>query len=250
MRSNAVGAAYYERTGGGYAHRRKPDPRIERALLKALGDARSVLNIGAGAGSYEPRDVALVALDPSSVMLSQRVSPAPRVQAVSEALPFRDQSFDAALAVLTLHHWSDWRVGIAEMRRVARRFVILTADPEQEVSFWLFEYFPGIVAHDQRVMPPIDELRGALGGIAMPMLIPHDCVDGFLGAYWRRPEMYLDADVRSAMSGFAALTTEERERGLNRLCADLESGQWGRRFGAVLGLDAADLGYRLVVGGR
>jgi SAM-dependent methyltransferase len=242
------GAAYYERAGQGYAERRRPDPRIAAALTAALGDAVSVVNVGAGPGSYEPRDRLVVAVEPSAVMLAQRTSDAPRVRAASEALPFRDGSFDAALAVLTMHHWSDWRRGAAELRRVARRAVVLTFDTEFTPPFWLFDYFPQILANDRQRMPSVGEVRALLDGRAVPLLIPHDCTDGFLGAYWRAPERYLDPRVRSAMSGFASLSEAELAQGLRRLESDLGSGAWAARYGWLRGLDAADQGYRVVVG--
>jgi SAM-dependent methyltransferase len=241
------GTNYDERTGRGYAERRRPDPRIAAALLTALGDATSVVNVGAGPGSYEPRDRTVVAVEPSAVMLAQRTAVAPRVRAVAEALPFGDSGFDAALAVLTVHHRSDWRRGVTELRRVARRAVVLTFDTESAPSFWLFDYFPQILARDRMRMPPLGELCAILDARATPLPIPHDCTDGFLGAYWRTPAAYLDQRVRAAMSGFALLSEDELTRGLQRLEADLNSGAWAERNGWLLGLDAADVGYRVVV---
>lgn len=248
--AGASGPGYYERAGSGYATRRRADPRIAAALTAALGDAASIVNVGAGPGSYEPADRAVVAVEPSAVMLAQRRSAAPRVRAVSEALPLRDEGFDAALAVLTIHHWSDWRRGVAELRRVARRAVLLTFDPESTPRFWLFDYFPGILAHDRTRMPPLGELCALLDATATPLPIGHDCTDGLLGAYWRTPEHYLDAGVRGAASGFAALSAAELADGLGRLAADIDSGAWTARYGSLLRQDAADLGYRVVVGGR
>lgn len=250
MTEAATGPEYYERAGHDYATRRRPDPRIAAALLAALGDAASVVNIGAGAGSYEPAHRPVVAVEPSAVMLAQRRSPVPRVRAVSEALPLRDGSFDAALAVMTIHHWSDWRGGVAELQRVARQAVLMTYDPWATPHFWLFDYFPGIEAQDRAHMPPLADLCALLNATAKPFPIPHDCMDGMLGAYWRRPERYLDPGVRSAMSGFAALSPAELADGLQRLAADLESGAWTARHGDLLNLDAADIGYRLVVSRR
>jgi SAM-dependent methyltransferase len=248
MEANLGGTGYYERAGRGYAERRRPDPRIEAALVAALGDAMSVVNVGAGAGSYEPRDRPVVAVEPSQVMLAQRMSDAPQVRAMTEALPFRDGSFDAALAVLTVHHWSDWRLGVSELRRVARRAVVLTFDTEFKPPFWLFEYFPQILERDRMRMPLLGEFCALLNASATPLPIPYDCTDGFLGAYWRTPSMYLDQQVRSAISGFAMLSDEELARGLQRLEADLKSRAWAARYEWLLGLDSADLGYRVVVG--
>lgn len=247
MTAHSGGADYYERAGHGYARRRLPDPRIAAALATALGDAASVVNVGAGPGSYEPHDRFVVAVEPSAVMLAQRTSAAPRLRAVAEALPLRDRSFDAALAVLTLHHWSDWRRGVAELRRVAGRAVVLTFDTETAPPFWLFDYFPQILARDRMRMPPLGELCALLYARATALPIPHDCTDGFLGAWWRAPSAYLDRRVRSAMSGFAPLSAEELAQGLRRLESDLSSGAWAARYGSLLGLDAVDLGYRVVV---
>jgi SAM-dependent methyltransferase len=250
MTGAASGPGYYERAGHRYTALRRSDPRIAAALTAALGDAASVVNVGAGAGSYEPPDRAVVAVEPSAVMLAQRRSAAPPVRAVSEALPFPDDSFDAALAVLTLHHWSDWRRGVAELRRVARRAVLLTFDAEAEPHFWLFDYFPGILASDRTRMPPLGELCALLDATATPLPIAHDCTDGLLGAHWRAPERYLDAGVRAATSGFAALAATELADGLRRLAADLDSGAWTARYGRLLRQDEAELGYRVVVGSR
>ena len=243
-----AGAGYYERAGSVYTRTRRPDPRIAAVLASALGEARTVVNVGAGTGSYEPADRHVVAVEPSAAMLAGRTSEAPRVRAVAEALPFRDGSFDAALAVLTMHHWADWRLGVSELRRVARRAVVLTFDAEHEPAFWLFEYFPHILAADRERMPPLTELCAALGASGTALPIPHDCEDGFLGAWWREPSMYLDERVRAGMSGFALLSEDERAHGLSRLRRDLESGAWAERYGSLLSLDAADLGYRVVVG--
>ena len=180
-------------------------------------------------------------------MIAQRPPGAARaVQASAEALPFADGAFDAALAVLTVHHWGDWRRGVAEMRRVARRAVVLTWDPAFG-GFWLTrDYLPEVLAADRRDFPPTGALAEALGGADVQTVpVPHDCVDGFGSAYWRRPEAYLDPDVRAATSMFARAGSA-LEPGLARLAADLASGAWHERHGHVLALDEADLGFRLV----
>lgn len=239
--------ATYDTIGAGYALRRRADPRIAAAIDAGLGDARRIVNVGAGAGSYEPRDRDVQAVEPSAVMIAQRPpEAAPCVQAPAEALPFADDAFDAAMAVLTIHHWSDWRAGLREMRRVAcGRVVVLTFDAEA-TDFWLMrDYLPELLALDQKIMPMLSDLANALGAVeAKPVPVPHDCVDGFLGAYWRRPEMYLDAGVRSSMSSFARI---DAEPGLKRLARDLETGAWQRRYGDVLTRNALDVGYRLLV---
>lgn len=236
----------YDTIGQGYQQRRVPDPRLAAAIHAALGDAQTVVNVGAGTGSYEPTDRAVTAVEPSGVMIAQRPSgAAPVVQASAETLPFPDGSFDAAMAVLTIHHWDDVKAGLAEMQRVARRVVILTWDPAQD-GFWLTaEYVPGILALDRVLFPSLDAITAVLGQCSVePLPIPADCTDGFTGAYWRRPEAYLDAAVRGAMSSFARVDAQE---GLDRLAVDLTSGRWHERYGHLLDVKALDLGYRLVV---
>lgn len=239
----------YDLIGRGYTSTRRPDPRIGAAILDALGSARSIVNVGAGTGAYEPADRSLVAVEPSREMIRQRPSGAPPVvQASAEALPFRTGSFDAALAVLTLHHWSDWRSGLRELRRVANRLVILTYEPGEFASFWLTEaYFPEIAALDRGRCPAIADIVRDLGACRVEhVAIPHDCVDGFLAAFWRRPEAYLDPAVRARMSGFALLDREVVARGVAQLQSDLESGAWQRRFGHLRSLEALDVCYRLL----
>ena len=188
------GGSVYDTIGRGYARQRRPDPRIAAHVTAALGGARSVLNVGAGAGSYEPPDRRVVAVEPSGVMLAQRPpGAAPAVQARAEALPFPDRAFDATMAVLTLHHWADRARGLAECARVAReRVVLLTWDPAAS-GFWLTkEYFPAFIEADRRAFPCIASYAGAFGPgarVHVPAVpVPRDCVDGFLGAYWARPE--------------------------------------------------------------
>jgi SAM-dependent methyltransferase len=228
---------------------RREDPRIAARIRAALGDARTLLNVGAGAGAYEPADLDVAAVEPSAVMRGQRPPTAvPAIDASAEALPFADGSFDAVMAVLSDHHWSDHGRGLAEMRRVARRRVLFTWEPRTALDSWLVrDYLPGFV----RFSPPgyaLEQTLDRLGGGRIEAVpIPHDCVDGFFHAYWRRPDAYLDKQVRAGISVFARLTPEEVEDGLGRLSADLESGEWQRRNGALLELEDLDLGYRLVV---
>jgi SAM-dependent methyltransferase len=235
--------------GRGYRRFRRPDPRIAAAIARALGAAASIANVGAGAGSYEPSDRKVVAVEPSRTMVRQRArGAAPVVRALAAALPFRDASFDATLAVLTIHHWPDRARGLAELGRAARgRVVILTHDTDAE-SFWLEDYFPALFRIGRAIMPSLAELRRALGSIeVVDVPIPWDCRDGFQGAYWRRPERYLDAAARAAISSFAKLAPGELEAGLAQLRADLASGAWERCHGMLRAREALDLGYRLVV---
>jgi SAM-dependent methyltransferase len=244
-------AQLYDAIGLGYERYRRPDPRLAGAILDALGDAATVVNVGAGAGSYEPVDRPVVAVEPSSAMIRQRpAASAPVVQASATHLPFRDAAFAAALAVLTVHHWVDRVRGLAELARVARhRLVIVTWDPATS-GFWLVEdYFPAIAEVDRQILPPMEEFRQVLGAIELrPLPVPYDCSDGFLGAYWRRPHAYLEPGVRGAISTFAKIG--DVESGLTRLRGDLADGTWERRYGHLLGKSELDLGYRLVIAHR
>jgi len=240
----------YDRIGRRYTLTRRPDPRIAAAIVDALGDASTVVNVGAGTGAYEPVGPSLVAVEPSWQMIRQRAAgTTPVIQASAEALPFRTGTFDAALAVLTLHHWADWRAGLDEMKRVANRLVVFTFDTSAVGNFWLTEaYFPEIVELYRGRCPSVAEMAHYLDDCRVDRVpIPHDCVDGFLGAFWRRPEAYLDPRVRAGISGFALLDQDVVARGIARLELDLESGAWERRFGNLRSLDAIDVCYRLLV---
>ena len=209
------------------------------------------MNVGAGAGSYEPPETVL-AVEPSAVMIAQRPDGlAPAVQATAEAIPLEDGAVDAALAVLTIHHWPDLARGFAEMRRVARRVVVLTWDPAMARSFWLSgEYLPdAAVEWDIARCPPLESVRRLIGpeAAATPVPVPHDCTDGFFGAFWRRPEAYLDPVVRAGISNLAHFG-DALAPAFERLAADLESGEWHRRHADLLGLAELDLGYRIVAG--
>jgi SAM-dependent methyltransferase len=244
--------ASYDVIGHGYAALRRSDPRIEAHVHSALGNAATLVNVGAGTGSYEPRDRSVVAVEPSMRMIAQRPpSAAPVVQASAVALPFEDGTFEAALAILTLHHWPDWRAGVRELARVATdRVVILTCDPAFD-EFWLVrDYFPEIVALDRQTMPAIADIEREIGQVSVAAVpVPHDCSDGFLGAYWRRPEAYLDARIRGAISVFSCLSGDVTGA-LTRLARDLESGEWKRRNARLLDVDELELGYRLLVSHR
>jgi SAM-dependent methyltransferase len=209
-----------------------------------------VVNVGAGAGSYEPADLRVLTVEPSREMIRQRpAGAAPAVQAAAERLPLRAASFDAALAVLTVHHWSDLAAGLAELTRVARRVVLLTWDPAARDAFWLTtEYLPQIVDLDVPRFPTLDALARHLPVLRVePVPVPHDCQDGFLGAFWRRPDAYLDPSVRRGMSGFAQLPAGTADAGLARLADDLRTGRWHARFAALARAETADLGYRLII---
>lgn len=238
--------AIYDTIGLNYADLRRPDPRIAARIAQALGEARTVLNVGAGAGSYEPQGREVTALEPSAEMIRQRRAPAARiVQGVAEALPFADGSFDAAMAVLTVHHWADQRRGLSELARVSRGPVaVLTYDPGLR-GFWLADYLPELVTLDEGQMPPLGLYAEVLGPVEIaPVPVPDDCADGFLAAYWQRPAAYLDPKVRAAMSSFWALG--DVSEALERLRADLESGDWATRYQDLLNKDELDCGYRLV----
>jgi SAM-dependent methyltransferase len=243
----------YDSIGTTYTATRRTDPRIAPRVHAALGDARRVVNVGAGAGSYEPDDRAVVAVEPSLTMLRQRVAgAAPAARAVAEALPFRDGAFDAALAVLTVHHWADLELGLREMQRVARRQVVFCFEPSAASGLWIVdEYFPEILElGTERAAPRIEQIGETLRVERVEHVpVPADCVDGFGGCFWNRPEAYLDPAVQEGMSCFAQLDPAVRARGTGRLRRDLESGAWDARHGALRALPEKDLGYRLIVAG-
>jgi hypothetical protein len=238
----------YDTIGRGYANLRVPDPRIGAQIGRALGDARRICNVGAGAGSYEPLDREVVAVEPSRAMIAQRAKRRV-VRAQAEALPFADRSFDAATAFLTVHHWQDVAAGIAELKRIAPLRVIFTFDPTRVADLWLVrDYLPEVQQLDRSRAPTIERLVELLGGADVSTVpIPWDCSDGFQGAYWRRPERYLEPAVRASISTFAMLPDAVVARGMARLAADLASGAWAARNAELLQRDHLDLAYRLIV---
>jgi SAM-dependent methyltransferase len=236
----------YDTIGLNYAELRKPDPRIARFINDALGGARTVLNVGAGTGSYEPTDREVTAVEPSREMIRQRKPGAARaIEASAESLPFPDKSFDASMAILTIHHWTDKRAGLREMRRVTRGPVVLLAfDPSCRP--WLTDYLPELAELDDERMPTLSELEQWLGPLQVtPVPIPHDCTDGFLYAYWKRPFAYLDPRLRTGSSSFWLI--KGAQEGLDQLKSDLQSGAWERRYADLLQQDEYEAGYRLVV---
>jgi SAM-dependent methyltransferase len=246
-----VAEAIYDRIGIGYSEIRRPDPRIAARLEAALGDASTVLNVGAGTGSYEPAGREVTAVEPSETMIAQRPpGAAPVVRARAEALPFADDSFDAATAIITVHHWADQAAGLAEMARVARdRVVVLTFDPPPLLAHWLArDYVPGLYDAHVEMVGSLETVTDALPGAAVePVPMPRRCEDGFWCALWDRPELHLDPEVRRASSGWHRLDPAEVERGLAALRADLESGAWDERYGHLREAPELDVGLRLVV---
>lgn len=243
--------AVYDALGATYARTRQADPRIAARIHAALGDATGVVNVGAGSGSYEPARTVL-AVEPSQVMIAQRPpGAAPAVQGVAEHLPLRDDSADVVMALLTVHHWADPTAGIAELRRVARRrVVILTWDQAVfRERFWLVrDYLPEAAAFDDTRAVPTDRLLDLLGGGRQePVRIPHDCADGFGAAFWRRPHAYLDPRVRAGISMLAQTGDDALAPGLTRLASDLATGRWHSRYPELLTLESIDVGYRLLV---
>ncbi len=243
----------YERIGRGYARLRREDPRIAEQIHLALGSARTVVNVGAGAGSYEPRDRYVMAVEPSDVMAAQRPPELPpAVRATAGRLPLRDGSVDAAMAVLTVHHWDDEReAGVRELRRVASGpVVILTYAPEVSSAMWLVaDYLPEVGEMDRRIFPSVDRLTSWLGGDVHVQTIPihRGSPDWMFGSFWAHPERVLDRDARDATSGFARTAPGTVDRVVTALERDLNSGEWDRRHGHLRDLDQLDVGLRLVV---
>jgi SAM-dependent methyltransferase len=246
-------APLYDQLGRSYSSTRREDPRLAAQLHAALGDGRSVVNVGAGTGNYEPTDRLVVAVEPSTAMIGQRRRDRTRrvVRGVAESLPFPDAVFDAGLAVFTIHHWHDRVTGVRELRRVAARQIVLFYEALTDHDFWVLEYFPE--ARDlpsERNAPSEEFLRSELDvREVQPVLVPRDCIDGFAAAHWSRPHAYLDPDVQAGMSVLALLPPEVRARGTARLADDLESGEWHRRYGHLLEMDEYDAGYRLAIAG-
>jgi SAM-dependent methyltransferase len=227
----------YEKGGSGYALQRRTDPRIASLIRNALGPARSVINVGAGAGSYEPDDLDVTAIEPSLAMRSQR--PAHRavaLDAVAERLPFDENTFDAAMATVTIHQWSDPDQGLRELRRVSRGpVVILTFDGDALDEFWLARYAPEMIEAERRRYPKVDHVQQVLGGTSSVSVvpIPYGCLDGFTEAFYARPEAFLDPDVRRSQSAWGFVSDEVESASMEKLRHDLESGEWDEKYGEL-----------------
>ena len=235
MRAVPAGDHDYERQAE-YGRRRRTDSRIEAMVHEALGDAKTIVNVGAGAGSYEPADRHVIAIEPSRSMRSQRpAGKVPAIDAVAEQLPLDDDSVDAAMAMITIHQWADCEAGLRELRRVARdRVVVLAFDGDAFDRFWLADYVPQVGEVERRRDPKIDWVCEVLGGaVVHEVPIPIDCIDGFTEAFYSRPEVFLDPEVRAAQSVWSFISEAEVEASLSRLADDLASGEWDRRFGGL-----------------
>jgi SAM-dependent methyltransferase len=238
----------YDTIGATYSATRRTEPRIAAQVWAALGDARTVLNVGAGTGSYEPSDRNVTAVEPSAVMRAQRpAGAAPCVAAIAESLPFEDQSFDAAMALATIDHWQDPIAGLREMRRVARRVVVFTCDASDPDRFWLNRDYLPEYKDLWAGRPSLTELARAIAARTEPVLIPWDCADGFYEAYWRRPEAYLDENVRRGISIWTRAGPDAEQRAVRSLRTDLASGRWAERNRDLVDLDAAELDSRLLI---
>ena len=244
-------SADFDRIGARYSDIRRPDPRLAAAVAAALGHAGRVLNVGAGAGAYEPPDAEMVAAEPSLVMLGQHTGRC-RVRATAGSLPFGTSTFDASMATLTVHHWPDLGQGLAEMTRVSRRQVVFTWDPDHDTELWLHsEYLPDMAVFERSRFPSLTQVVDLLGAHTVePFALPHDFTDGFQHAFWRRPEAFLDPGVRAASSMFAILPPRSVAQGLDRLRADLRSGIWATRHEDLLACDVVDYGFRIVIAGE
>ena len=245
--------ARYDTIGHGYSRTRREDPRFGAQIHAALGSARTVVNVGAGAGAYEPRDRHVIAIEPSDVMAAQRPADlAPAIRAAAGSIPLRDRSVDAAMAILSLHHWDEEREnGVRELRRVARGpVVILTYDPAISGAMWLMaDYLPEVAALDLRIFPPPEQIAEWLGGSVRiaKVPIPRDTSDWMLGSFWAHPERVLDANARAATSGFARMPADVVDRVVAEVSRDLASGLWDARHGHLRSLDELDAGLRLIV---
>ena len=250
----SAGDVDYAAVGSNYSAFRQPDPRIARLILGRLGNATSVLNVGAGAGSYEPTDRTVTAVEPSASMRAQRPAHlSTAIDAVAESLPFPDQSFDAALATFTVHQWQNLEAGLREMRRVTRGpVVILSCDPALVTRFWLHDYAADVLETEARRYPKLSQMAAILGGstknVSVP--IPLDCTDGFNEAYYGRPEMLLRDDARLACSAWSFVSPEVVHRFKAHLADDLATGAWDERHAHLRRQPTYDGSLRLLVATR
>lgn len=253
-RSESPMTATYDQIGVGYRGTRCTDPKLARVIWDALADARTILNVGAGTGSYEPPDRWVLAVEPSQVMISQRpAEAAPVIRATAESLPLAERSVDAAMAILTIHHWADIDAGLRELLRVVRdRIVIVTIDVEVIAGLWIVrDYLPELLGHHAARFPTIDRLKDLLPSSRCEVLpVPRDCQDGFMAAFWGRPEAYLDADARAGTSPWHDLPGAVIDRAIGQLRSDLDSGEWSRRYGDLLAREELDVGLRLITATR
>jgi SAM-dependent methyltransferase len=247
-------ASTYDRIGVGYQGTRGTDPVLASRIWTALGDARTVLNVGAGTGSYEPADRWVLAVEPSAVMIAQRAADAaPVIQTTAEDLPLADQSVDAAMAILTVHHWPNVEAGLRELTRVVReRIVIVTMEVAVIAQQWVVrDYLPELLGQHAARFPTIERLCELLPNAKPEVLpVPRECEDGFMAAFWARPEAYLDPAARVATSPWHDLPESVVDRALARLREDLDSGEWMRRYGDLLARDELDVGLRLIIADR
>jgi SAM-dependent methyltransferase len=254
VRHEPAGDADYESTGGHYSVIRRPEPEFAAAIRVALEDAQSVINIGAGAGSYEPTDMLVTAIEPSASMRLQRPeSLVPAIDAVAEDLPFPDQAFDSALASVTIHQWRDLAKGLSEMRRVTRGpIVIMTFDPDSLQRFWLTDYSSELMSFEAGRMPRLDTIIDLLGGSStvIDLPIPKECRDGFAEAYFGRPEEFLNADVRRSQSSWGFISKSQEESVVEQLRVDIDGGRWDQRFGRLRELSHYQGSLRLIVNHR
>lgn len=239
----------YDVIGRSYATTRREDPRIADTIHGCLGSGRRVVNVGAGTGNYEPADRDVVAVEPSARMIAQRHDHRRVVRAAAEHLPFADHAFDVAMAILTVHHWSSPAAGLREMARVADRQVVLFYESLRTHDFWALDYFPAALELAVELDPPGERLLAQHLDVReiRPVLVPKDCQDGFGVAFWARPEAYLDPDIQAGMSWLALLEPHDRQRGSERLRADLESGEWDRKYGHLRSETTFDGGYRIAI---
>lgn len=244
-----INSPVYDQIGQGYKNLRIPDPRIAAQINSALGDAQTICNVGAGTGSYEPIDRKVTAVEPSELMISQRTNSNRVVHAFAEDLPFEDNKFDASMSVLSVHHWTDARKGLEEMRRVSRRQVIFTFDPACIDDLWLVrDYLPEIKPFEMKRALPIEQFAEVLNvERILKVLIPSDCSDGFQAAYWQRPSAYLDPRVQASISTLAQLPSSVVSSAMAKLKQDIENGQWQQKYKSLFERKEMDFGYRLII---